>query len=70
MTLPRERYYALVNTRRFLTDLLDPKKTPKVPSSVRKEAYYCLKHYPWDMHLEKLSDKVPELFGEDEQSGT
>lgn len=60
MTLPDERRRAVVNTREFLRSLLDPKKTPKVPKSIRKQAYYLLKHYPWDAHL----DEAPYAFGE------
>ena len=53
MTLPNERTNAILNTRQFLLNLLDPKKTPKVPKKIRKEAYYLLKHYPntFDFHL-------------------
>jgi hypothetical protein len=45
MTLPNERTNAILNTRRFLLDLLDPKKTPRVPKDVRKKAYRLLKHF-------------------------
>lgn len=61
MTLPDERYRALVNTREFLRSLLDPKKTPRVPKAIRKEAYYRLKHYPRDLDLERLADSCPEV---------
>lgn len=54
MTLPNERIYALQNTRQFLYDLLDPKKTPRVPRKVRQEARNVLKHYPYEYHLEEL----------------
>lgn len=64
MTLPDERRRAVVNTREFLRSLLDPKKTPKVPKSIRAEARYLLKHYPWDMHL----DEAPEAFGETDET--
>lgn len=46
MTLPHERVMAVINTRTFLFNLLDPKKTPRVPSYIRKYARDCLKHYP------------------------
>lgn len=51
MTLPDERIWALKNTLKFLRDLLDPKKTPRVPKEVRREAYRCLKHYPGEYHI-------------------
>ena len=46
MTLPIERTNAVLNVERFLMDLRDPKKTPRVPSEVRKQASSLLKHYP------------------------
>ena len=51
MTLPNERINAIKRTREFLRDLLNPKKTPKVPKCIRQQASDCLKHYPWDMYL-------------------
>jgi len=54
MTLPRERVWALKNTRTFLLSLIDAKATKRIPSAIRTEAYRCLKHYPWDMHVETL----------------
>lgn len=46
MTLPIERTHAVLNVERFLMDLRDSKKTPRVPSEVRKRASSLLKHYP------------------------
>ena len=51
MTLPNERFSAIINTREFLRSLLDPKKTPKVPKHIRISAYYCLRHFPSDHDL-------------------
>lgn len=64
MTLPNERRRSIEVTRDFLRDLLDPKKTPRVPRAVRDRAYRCLRHYPWDLHLDKAARLAPELFGE------
>lgn len=63
MTIPRERANSLTNTREFLKSLLDPKKTPRVPKEVRREAYYCLKHFPSDYEVELTQKKVPEIWG-------
>lgn len=52
MTLPHEKIWSMKRTRQFLLDLQDPKKTPKVPSSVRKEASSCLRHYPYSLDQE------------------
>lgn len=46
MTLPIERTNAVLNAERFLIDLQDPKKYPRVPLEVRKEANRLLRHYP------------------------
>lgn len=48
-------------TREFLRDLLDPKKTPKVPLEIRKRAYSALRHYIWDIDLEKLAKTCPKI---------
>lgn len=48
MSLKHEKLNALKRTQEFLQDLLDPKKTPRIPKHIRKAAYYCLKHWPWE----------------------
>lgn len=48
MTVARERIQALENTRQFLLDLLDRSKTKRIPSEIRKQAYWCLRHFPQD----------------------
>ncbi len=51
MTIASERTRAVNHTYDFLRDLLDPKKTPRVPADVRHKARSLLRHYPsrWDM---------------------
>lgn len=51
MTLPDERYRAVLAAEQFLTDLLDSRKTPRVPAAIRQRARAVLRHYPgqWDM---------------------
>ena len=65
MTLPVERKNAVDRTREFLTDLLDPKKTPRVPRAVRENAYRCLKHYPMPFEMEEAAEQAPQIFGKD-----
>lgn len=60
MTLPYERYNAIKRTEEFLTSLLDPKKTPRVPKQIRQEAYYCLRHYPGGYNLDVIATKCPD----------
>jgi hypothetical protein len=61
MTLPDERYRALVKARSFLFDLIDPKKTPGVPSNVRMCASSILKHFPDDYHSRILAEQSPNI---------
>lgn len=46
MTIPAERTRAVLRTADFLSDLLDPEKTPRVPTAVREQARMLLRHYP------------------------
>lgn len=55
MTLPHERTRAVLRTRDFLRDLLDRKKTPRVPLAVRQRASYLLKHYPDSTDILRIS---------------
>lgn len=64
MTLPYERTFAVQNVENFLLDLCDPKKTPRIPKSIRKRAGQLLKHYPSQFYLAEVSKKAPEYFGE------
>ena len=61
MTLPDERYRAVVQTEKFLREVLS---TPRVPKSIKDSARYCLRHYPsaWDMKC--AADKAPDVFQE------
>jgi hypothetical protein len=61
MTLPDERYRAIKYTEQFLTDLLDPKKTPRVPKDIRQRAYSCLRHYPGGYYLDVLATRSPSI---------
>ena len=44
MTVPYENILSLRRTRNFLRELSDPKKTPGIPSCIRKEAISCMRH--------------------------
>ena len=68
MTLPNERTYAVLNARRFLMKLLDPKATPRVPKAIRKEAYWILKHYPHPYDFYMLFKYKNEIFAETEET--
>lgn len=57
MTVPRERTNAVIFTETFLKDLLDPKKTPRVPKAIRQRALGLLRHYPTQYYMEVIADR-------------
>jgi len=59
MTLPDERYRAVVHTRRFLIRLLS---TPRVPKAVKDEARSMLRHYPNDWDMDQAATTSPDVF--------
>jgi hypothetical protein len=46
MTTPSEEFNAILSATHFLYDLMDPKKTPRVPKWIRVEARRRVKHMP------------------------
>ena len=65
MTLPDERYRAVIWAAKFLQGLAtDTKKYPRIPKSVRREANNILRHYPgaWDMM--RAAQDAPDVFQE------
>jgi hypothetical protein len=61
MTLPDERYRAVVATRRFLLKILT---TPRVPKAVKDEARSMLRHYPSDYEMQCAAREAPTVFQE------
>ena len=61
MTLPIERTNAVLNVERFLMDLRDPKKYPRVPRVVREEAQRLLRHYPSKYNMKYIADSFEEV---------
>ena len=61
MTLPDERYRAVVKTQEFLVEILN---TPRVPKAIKEQARWCLRHYPsaWDMKM--AAENCPSVFQE------
>lgn len=64
MTLPDERYRAVVQTRRFLMDLCNPEHTPRVPKIIREHARAMLRHYPSDWDMTCAAEDCPQIFAE------
>ena len=59
MTLPDERYRAVVQTRQFLLRLLT---TPRIPKAVKAEARSCLRHYPTDWDMQQAAESASDIF--------
>jgi hypothetical protein len=61
MTLPIERTNAVLRTEKFLMDLRDPKKYPRVPRAVREEAQRLLRHYPSKYDMKYIADSFEPI---------
>ena len=63
MTIPFERTRAILETKAFLLKLVDKKRRPPVPKSVREHAQYLLLHYPSYADIELAHQSLPLIFG-------
>ena len=61
MTMPDERYRAMLEGMRLIEDLLIPQVTPRVPGNIRERARWVIRHYPSKYHLEKMARECPEI---------
>ena len=61
MTLPYEEVNSLKAVRKFLHDLIDPSKTPRVPKAIRLRAHRLSKHYPMDYSIQERYPDVAEV---------
>lgn len=59
MTLPDERYRAVVQTKKFLESLLT---APKIPKYIRDDARWCLRHYPSECDMDYAAKDAPHVF--------
>ena len=64
MTLPDERYRAVMQARRLLEELCDPKLTPRVASGIRDRARGALRHFPTDYDMKRAEELAPQVFEE------
>jgi hypothetical protein len=67
MTLPDERYRAVVQTHKFLVEILS---TPRVPKAIKDRARSCLRHYPNDWDMKRAADGAPDVFQEQMEAVT
>ena len=63
MTIPFERTRAMIETKRFLLELTDPKVMPRVPRAIRGKATSLLKHYPTYAEIEQAHKALPDTYG-------
>ncbi len=61
MTLPDERYRAVVHAGRFLVRLAGG-EFPRTPKAVREEARALLRHYPNGYDMDRAAATSPEVF--------
>lgn len=65
MTMPDERYRAVMWAKRFLTDIAhNTKDYPRVPKKVRGEAHSILRHFPNEWDLDSAARRAPDVFQE------
>lgn len=61
MTLPDERYRAVVQTQKFLLEILS---TPRVPKNIKDRARAMLRHYPSEWDMTRAAEGSPDVFAE------
>lgn len=61
MTLPDERYRAVVQTEKFLQEILI---TPRIPKAIKDRARGCLRHYPNEWEMKQAAEGAPQVFQE------
>ena len=61
MTMPDERYRAILETEKFLVKLAVPSQSPGVPKYIRDAARSLLRHYPSEYYLDELSFTAPDI---------
>ena len=67
MTLPDERYRAVIQTQKFLVEILS---TPRVPKAIKDGARHCLRHYPNNWDMKRAADGAPDVFQEQMEAVT
>ena len=66
MTLPDERYRAVMWAKRFLESIAhDRTAYPRVPRKVRTEAYSILRHFPSEYDMKNAADLAPIVFSKE-----
>ncbi len=61
MTIPSERYRALLWGKELIESLCSSSQTPRVPKHIREQAHRVLRHYPSEWEFQKMADACPDL---------
>jgi len=69
MTMPDERYRAMLEGMRLIEDLLIPQVTPRVPGQIRERARWIMRHYPNRFELEAMSTQIPDMLATKDFNG-
>ena len=64
MTLPDERYRSILQAKRLLEELMNPKLTPRVAAGIRDRARGALRHYPSEYDMKRAAQTSPDIFQE------
>ena len=62
MTLPDERYRAVLQAEEFLRAIADPNITKRIPKEIRQRARGVLRHYPSAWELDRVAIACPDIF--------
>ena len=62
MTMPDERYRAVLYAEEFLRAISDPTITKRIPKEVRQRARGILRHYPSAWELDRVAIACPDVF--------
>jgi hypothetical protein len=69
MTMPDERYRAMVEGMKLIQDLLIPQVTPRVPTHIRERARWVMRHYPSAYEFELLARQSPDMLATKDFNG-
>lgn len=69
MTMPDERYRAMVEGLKLLEDLLIPQVTPRVPTNIRERARWIMRHHPSAYELTQLARRSPDMLATKDFNG-
>jgi hypothetical protein len=60
MTLPDERYRAVMETKKFLESIITTRSG--LSKDMKETARCCLRHYPTEWDLEQAAEGAPHVF--------